>query len=91
MTFSPAELRKYDRIYVLVDGEEYSVENEVLVSSETLARPGHRESRHVVLSPEARKPEAITHWIAEELYDMDVPVPHGVKVFDVTADEVEII
>jgi hypothetical protein len=87
--------RHYDRFDVFVDGEDVEVFNQVTVRQEHEIRAD--ETATQTLSIEAGdggigKPEAVTTWVAEWLWDdyfID-PEDYDIDVIDVTDDEVHI-
>lgn len=95
-TFS-TNLQRQDRIAVKRDGEEVEVFNWANVRRFSTVRAtnpvvSHDDTR-IGAGDSTMKPDAVTHWVAEEL-DMEFgidPEKHDIEVIDVTSDEVTVL
>lgn len=88
--------RHYDFIDVEVDGENKAVYNWCNVKQPAVVRgSGEVEKFEPVIGRGdcTKTPEAVTHWLAEELrlnFDIE-PEQLGIDVIDVTEEEVNIV
>lgn len=95
MTDLEKKLKRMDRILVDVDGEEIEVYNWATVQRSHRVRPGESEHFEPKISAGdavGMEPDAITHWLAEWIYDefqVDVE-DQGIDVIDPTDDEVNV-
>lgn len=97
MSISSTQLRRKDRITVERDGEEVEVFNWANVRRFSTVRASNPVVSHddtrIGAGDSTMKPDAVTHWVAEEL-DAEFsinPEKHGIEVIDVTSDEVTVL
>jgi hypothetical protein len=90
-------LQHRDRITVQRDGEEIEVFNWVNVQVPAVVRGGNpvveKFDPDIGAGDSPIKPDAVTHWVAEEL-DVEFgihPEDHGIEVVDVESDEVSVV
>ncbi|WP_225334265.1 hypothetical protein [Halomicrobium urmianum] len=97
MSFSEQELRRKERLTVVQDGEETEVFNWVNVNQPAIVR-GHNPvvdtyDAQIGAGDSSMHPDAVTHWVAEELRDefnID-PEDHDIEVIDPTDEEVGVL
>lgn len=87
-------LEHRDRIPVEIDGDELVVYNHVTVRETRYVRPGEIDAHDPIIY-EGHRPidgvDAITHWVARELADIEVAVPDYVDVIDPTENHVTVL
>jgi hypothetical protein len=88
------ELQRRERIEVERDGEELVVFNCVNIKQPAVVRGSNpvveKFEAEIGAGDSPMKPDAVTHWVAEELdveFGID-PTDQGIEVVDVTSDEV---
>jgi len=94
---STMNLQHRDRITVYKDGEEVEVFNWVNIKQPAVVRGGNRVvekfTAEIGAGDMRKAPEAVTHWVAEELEDnfgID-PTDNGIEVIDPTSEEVDVL
>jgi len=100
MTFGGANLRHHDRIRVRRDGEELEVYNCVNIKTIAVVRGGnptverfHGETEVAGGESGKQTPDAVTHWVANELrreFNYD-PVKYGIEVINPTSEDVIVL
>lgn len=89
-------LQRKERLTVLREGEEIEVFNWVNIQQPAVVR-GHNPvvekfDAEIGAGDSPMKPDAVTHWIAEELWhEFGIEVEdHGIEVIDPTGEEVTV-
>lgn len=90
-------LQRKERITVIRDGEEVERFNWATVIQPARVR-GHNPvvekfDAEIGAGDSRMKPDAVTHWVAEELdFEFGVdPEEHGIEVIDPTDDDLEVV
>lgn len=90
------KLRQRDQLDVVRDGEEIEVYNWVNVSEHHTVRGGgevNTNTTKIGAGDGTMQPDAVTHWVAEELWEecsINV-VNRGIRVVDVESEEVDVL
>lgn len=97
MSSESQDLIRKERMTVEKDGEEVEVFNWANVQQRHVVR-GHNPIREtfgadIGAGDSSRKPEAVTHWLATELFhELNIEVEdQGIEVIDPTSDEVNVL
>lgn len=94
--YSAEELRRKDRLTVVVDGEDVEVFGWVNIKQPAIVRGSNpvvdRDEPEIGAGDSSMTPDAVTVWVADELRDefyID-PEDHGIDVIDPTDPEVTV-